>query len=50
MPKRVSSINGVLKRMRALDKRLLPDDGVRWFNRLYLEVTERVAAELEKSP
>ena len=50
MPKPVSSINGVLKRMRALDRRLGPDDGVRWFNRLYLEVTERVAAELEKSP
>lgn len=49
MPKPVSSINGVLKRMRALDKRLGPDDGVRWFNRLYLEVTERVAAELATS-
>jgi hypothetical protein len=49
MPKPVSSINGVLKRMRALDKRLRPDDGVRWFNRLYLEVTERVATELDKS-
>jgi len=49
MPRPVSSINGVLKRMRALDKRLRPDDGVRWFNRLYLEVTERVAAELDKS-
>jgi hypothetical protein len=49
MPKPVSGINGVLKRMRALDKRLRPDDGVRWFNRLYLEVTERVAAELDKA-
>jgi hypothetical protein len=47
---RVASINGVLKRMRALDRRLGPDDGVRWFNRLYLEVTERVATELAHSP
>ncbi len=49
MPAPVATINGVLRRLRGLDKKLARDDGVRWFNRLYLEVTEQVAAELEKS-
>jgi hypothetical protein len=38
------TIDDVLARMEALDRELGPDDGVRWFNRLYLEVTRRVAA------
>jgi hypothetical protein len=38
------TIADVLARMEALDGSLPPDDGVRWFNRLYLEVTRAVAA------
>jgi hypothetical protein len=38
------TIDDVLARMEALETELGPDDGVRWFNRLYLEVTRRVAA------
>jgi hypothetical protein len=38
------TIADVLARMEALDAQLGADDGVRWFNRLYLEVTRRVAA------
>jgi len=49
VPAQIATISGVLKRLRGLDKRLARDDGVRWFNRLYLEVTERVAAELQRS-
>jgi hypothetical protein len=49
VPAQVANISGVLKRLRGLEKRLARDDGVRWFNRLYLEVTERVAAELDRS-
>jgi hypothetical protein len=39
-----ATIVDVLARMEALESQLGPDDGVRWFNRLYLEVTRRVAA------
>jgi hypothetical protein len=31
--------------MEGLDRSLPPDDGVKWFNRLYLEVTRSVAAQ-----
>ena len=44
MPPAAGTIADVLARMEALEAELAPDDGVRWFNRLYLEVTRRVAA------
>ena len=39
------TIEDVLSRMEELDRSLARDDGVRWFNRLYLEVTRSVAAQ-----
>jgi hypothetical protein len=39
------TIEDVLSRMEELDRSLARDDGVRWFNRLYLEVTRSVARE-----
>ena len=44
IPPATGTIDDVLARMEKLDAELGPDDGVRWFNRLYLEVTRRVAA------
>ena len=44
------TIDDVLARMRALDSELGPDDGVRWFNRLYLAVTESVVDSLGDWP
>src|SRR5918998_413889 len=44
------TIADVLARMEALDAQLGPDDGVRWFNRLYLEVTRRVAGYDQGGP
>jgi len=38
------TIDDVLARMEELDRSLPVEDGVRWFNRLYLEVTRSVAA------
>lgn len=35
----------VLARLRAIDEELPPSDGVKWFNRLYVEMTQAVAAE-----
>jgi Family of unknown function (DUF5995) len=43
----VKSIDEVLKRLRTLDAELPADDGVRWFNRLYLGMTENVVASIE---
>jgi Family of unknown function (DUF5995) len=40
----VDSIAEVLEVMTAIDAALPDDDGVKWFNRLYLRVTERVEA------
>ena len=37
------TIEDVLARMEELDRTLPPEDGVRWFNKLYLEVTRAVA-------
>jgi hypothetical protein len=36
--------------MEALDRSLTPEDGVKWFNRLYLEVTRAVAAREQGGP
>jgi hypothetical protein len=44
----VKTIDEVLARMSDLDKTLGPDDGVRWFNKLYLAVTDAVAANRGK--
>ena len=41
-PAPVSSINDVLSIMTAIDSSLPDCDGVKWFNRLYLEVTRSV--------
>jgi hypothetical protein len=43
-------IADVLARMEELDGSLAPGDGVRWFNRLYLEVTRAVAAREDAAP
>jgi Family of unknown function (DUF5995) len=45
-----ATIADVLARMEALEAELGPDDGVRWFNRLYLDVTRRVAARDQSGP
>jgi len=41
-PAPVSSIDDVLSIMTAIDSRLPDSDGVKWFNRLYLQVTRSV--------
>ena len=38
------TVSGVISRLREIDARLPADDGVAVFNRIYLTVTERVAA------
>jgi hypothetical protein len=40
----VKSVADVLARLTAIDAALPPSDGVKWFNKLYLEVTQQVAA------
>ena len=41
-PAPVASIDEVLSIMTAIDNRLPDSDGVKWFNRLYLQVTRSV--------
>ena len=41
-------IGDVIERMRSMNERMHPDDGVHSFNRLYLSVTEAVGARAEK--
>lgn len=41
----VRTIDDVVATMRAIDARLPDDDGVKWFNFLYLEVTKALLAE-----
>jgi hypothetical protein len=41
-PAPARSIDDVLALMIAIDRALPDDDGLKWFNRLYLRVTERV--------
>jgi len=45
-----STVPEVIARMRAVDAALPDDDGLKWFNRLYMMVTEQVAAELQTQP
>jgi hypothetical protein len=39
-----TSVTEVLERQKEIDSSLPPSDGVKWFNRLYLEVTQQVAS------
>lgn len=39
-----TTVDGVIVRLREIDAELSPDDGVAVFNRMYLTVTERIAA------
>lgn len=38
----VKTVAAVLARLRAIDQALPPSDGVKWFNKLYLEMTQQV--------
>lgn len=42
------SIRGVIERMRAIDTHLPEDDGVAYFNRMYLRVTEDVGHAVDR--
>jgi hypothetical protein len=42
----VTDVADVLERLSAIDRTLPDDDGVKWFNKLYLEVTQQVAASV----
>jgi hypothetical protein len=44
-----ATIDDVIARMRAVDARLPHDDGVAWFNRMYLAITEEVKAAVSVS-
>jgi hypothetical protein len=46
----VTTVADVLERLRAIDRALPPSDGVKWFNKLYLEVTQQVAASVPGQP
>lgn len=46
MPPTVKTVAEVLERLEAIDRALPPGDGVKWFNKLYLEVTQQVAASV----
>jgi hypothetical protein len=41
-----STVTEVLERLEAIDSVLPPSDGVKWFNKLYLEVTQQVATSV----
>jgi hypothetical protein len=43
-----ATIDDVLARMRAIDSELPTNDGVAWFNKLYLRVTERIKERYEQ--
>lgn len=42
----MTTVADVLDRLEAIDLALPPSDGVKWFNKLYLEVTQQVAASV----
>src|SRR5438105_4739332 len=46
----VDTIDQVVERLQELDRSLPPSDGVRWFNRLYLEVTLAVRDWVRERP
>jgi hypothetical protein len=45
-----SSLKEVLERLEAIDSALPATDGVKWFNKLYLEMTQQVAATVPGKP
>lgn len=45
-----TTLDEVLERLNRLEEELPPHDGVRWFNRLYLRVTEHVAEYVNAVP
>ncbi|HEX6666265.1 MAG TPA: DUF5995 family protein [Solirubrobacterales bacterium] len=45
-----SSLKGVLERLEAIDSALPATDGVKWFNKLYLDMTQQVAATVPGQP
>lgn len=45
----VKTVADVLERLGAIDRALPPGDGVKWFNKLYLEMTQQVAASASAS-
>lgn len=42
----MTTVADVLERLGAVDRALPNDDGVKWFNKLYLEVTQQVASSV----
>jgi hypothetical protein len=48
-PAPVSSIDDVLSIMTAIDRRLSDSDGLKWFNRLYLRVTQSVRQAVDNT-
>jgi hypothetical protein len=48
MPATVKTVADVLARLAAIDEALPNSDGVKWFNKLYLEVTQKVEASVAK--
>ncbi|TQL51508.1 hypothetical protein FB467_2655 [Ornithinicoccus hortensis] len=46
-PHQLASVAAVIEALRAVDGTLEPGDGIRHFNRMYLRVTELVAARIE---
>src|SRR6188768_4314775 len=46
----LSSVEAVMSLMHDIDSALPDDDGLKWFNRLYLRVTEAVARQLAAGP
>lgn len=42
----VMTVADVLERLETIDRALPPNDGVKWFNKLYLEMTQQVAASV----
>jgi hypothetical protein len=43
-----STVADVLAHLEQIDRELPPTDGVKWFNKLYLEVTREVAAAVAR--
>jgi hypothetical protein len=50
LSRRPTSLDGVVKQMSDIDALLPDDDGVKWFNRLYLRVTTAVGSEIAAGP
>lgn len=46
----VKTVADVLARLTAIDAALADDDGVKWFNRLYLEMTQQLESSVTSQP